>query len=336
MKRLLILSTLFFILSIPFTIQVTLAEGLPKTLGGLAFSDPEKIVSKSEAWLKRPIRYKKESIGSDVAMMLDQHSYPALLPFIQDYAKAKKLKISAGEGTCGPSEGMLNRKQVDIGGFCCPPSRSDRLPGLTYHTLGISPLAIFVHPNNPIDTLTSEQVRAIFRGALTRWSQLIPNNKKSFKDILIQPIIRLHCKTRPGHWRLILDNEDSFGPRINEVGTIPDMVSNVAGYQGAIGYEEIWMTINHYKNKGKVKILKIDGQDPFDLETLKSGNYPFYRVHTITTWNSDTTSNPKAQELVQHLLKKAGSIDPKFYIVPAYDLPRNLWKFKGNDLIGAP
>ncbi len=57
---------------------------------------------------------------------------------------------------------------------------------------------------------------------------------------------------RAGHWRLLLDNEDLFGPRLHKVEAMPDMISRVARNPAAIGYETQWVTA-YYRQKGNAK-----------------------------------------------------------------------------------
>ncbi len=46
------------------------------------------------------------------------------------------------------------------------PGATDRLPGVRFHTLGIAAIAFLVHPQNPIDNISTEQVRRIFKGEI--------------------------------------------------------------------------------------------------------------------------------------------------------------------------
>ena len=94
-------------------------------------------------------------------------------------------------GPCGISRGLLFRKTVDIGGFCCPPGRTDRLPGLRFHTLAIAAIALFVHPDNTIEDLTLSQARDLYRGEITDWSRLVDYDAK-------QPASRERMEVRGG------------------------------------------------------------------------------------------------------------------------------------------
>lgn len=307
----------------------------PQRLKGPPFSDPSVTQPMPETWVAQPVKYTNETGDADLVLSLDQHLYDALLPMIQKYAKEHRLKIVVNEGTCGITSGELVKKTADLGGFCCPPDKTDRLPGLKFHTLGIDAKALLVHSDNPIDNITLTQAQQIFMGEIHRWSELTSSKGKKGFDMPVQVVGRLHCKLRPGHWRLLLDNEDLFAPGMREVGAIPDMISQVAANPGAIGYEVLWNTLR-YKDKGKVKALSIDGYSPAKPEHLISLNYPLYRVYNLTTWEGKGVENPHAQKLVDFLLQHTKDLPAEHNIIPASLLRKAGWKFRDNELIGEP
>jgi hypothetical protein len=287
-------------------------------------------------WEKQPVNHDVSISNIDIAVNLDQQMYRILAPITEEFAKERGLKIAIIDSTCGNSSGMLRRKMVDIGGFCCAPGRTDRLPGLRFHTSGIAPVALFVHPDNPIDNITLEQARKIFMGEISRWSELKTPDGRPGPDAMIKPIGRLHCKTRPGHWRLLLDNEDLFSPRMFEVGNIPDMVLQVASAPHAIGHETAWLATEYYKNKGRVKTLKIDGHAPEDLDALLTGKYPIYKTFNLTTWEGKEVENANARELVAYIIKQCEGLDSSYGIIPSSRLKKAGWKFKDMELVVEP
>lgn len=304
---------------------------------GPSFSDPAHIEILPEAWLKQPIKYKDAPEDSDLAIVLDQHLYPALLPIIQKFANQKQLKIAVQEGTCGISAGSLIDKKVDIGGFCCPAGETDRLPGLRFHTLGIASLALITHPTNPTDDVTLKQSREIFWGGIASWDQLAGDKNKNQQLPAIgpiHPIARLHCKKRPGHWRLILADEDHFSPVIQEVGTISDMIQRVSEGSNAVGFETLWMTRLHHVRP--VKTLKIDGYSPEDSQAVVDRHYPFYRSYNITSWASSETRKPLAGELVEYIKNNFDSVEPKYGFISSNRLRESGWQFYKDELIGEP
>jgi len=302
---------------------------------GPAFSNPDHTEVLPESWYKQPVKYRNVPANSDLVVTLDQHLYPALLPLIKDFASKQQIHIAVQEGTCGISAGALLDKKVDIGGFCCPAGEADRLPGLKFHTLGIASLALITHPSNPVDSLTANEARLAFAGSMANWQQAEASNNDALSKIgQIHPVARLHCKNRPGHWRLILANEDHFSTITNEVSTIPDMIRQIAEQPGTIGFETLWMTRLH--NKYPVKLLNIDGNSAKDEQALLDGRYPFYRNYNITTWTNNETRKPLANELVHYLQSHFESVDQKYGFVSSKKLRKAGWKFKDGELIAAP
>ncbi len=329
-----VVSVLTFILSL--VVVDAYPEKDPRTdLAGPSFADPLYIQEMPEEWKKQPIKYNYQDADADVVITLDGQMFDAWERIIEKYAAENNLKIITNRGTCGVSAGGLSRKSIDIGVFCCPPHTTDRFPGLKFHTLGISAIAFFVHPDNPVDNITVKQAREIFQGKTYRWADVMPEGKDRKTSLLIQPVGRLHCKLRPGHWRLLLDNEDLFSPGLLEIGAIPDMIAQVAINRRAIGYEIPWMT-DYYDNTGRVKILRINGYSPSELPHVLSTDYPFYRVYSFTTWETDNVKNPDAQKLVDHLMQQSEHLDSKYSFIPPSHLRQAGWKFRENELVGEP
>lgn len=317
---------------------VAYAHEAGSDLQGEAFSDPVYRVPMPRDWVKKPITYDlwAEKEDADIAVSLEQDVYQTILPLIQKYAKETGLHIAVKEGTCGIAAGMLAKKTVDIGGFCCPAGKEDRLPGLKYHTLGIVSKSFFVHPGNPVDSLTADQLTDIYRGKIFRWSEVKTPAGSPGPELMIRAIARLHCQLRPGHWRLMLGEDNKFSPRMSAVGSIPDMITQVGAHRNAIGWEVLSM-VERYKNLGSVKPIKINGISPNDSEALVRHRYPYYRVYNITTWEGRGLENPKAQKLVEYLIREVENIDPaRFGFASPARLRKADWKFSGDELIGEP
>ncbi|MBF0589117.1 MAG: substrate-binding domain-containing protein [Magnetococcales bacterium] len=300
------------------------------------------IQNRDAAWMARPVDYRTWGQDSDLVVTLNQWQHNALSPAIKQFAKLRNYRVTIRNGRCGNSKRLLQDKAVDMGGFCCPPSFGDRLPGLTFHTIGIIPLAILLHESNPHDNLTLKQVRAIFQGKINDWSKLSGSNLQSAKPLPIRILARLHCKLRPGHWRLLLDNTDQFGANAHMVGTVPDMIlKGVAGFTGSIGFETL-STLKYYQQKHKnlpVKAARIDGLAPSDLKHLLSGAYPLYEVSNLAIWEPPHVANGKAMELIHHLANLTEHHPQRVnsrQVIPASDLRRAGWRFFGPELVGAP
>ncbi|WP_420265029.1 substrate-binding domain-containing protein [Candidatus Magnetominusculus dajiuhuensis] len=302
---------------------------------GQPFSDPAKVYSMSPEWMKQSIKYESWAEGADLALALDQQIYPAVLPLVREFEKKNGLKIAVEEGTCGIAAGAAAKKTVDISAMCCPPGEADRLPGLRYHTMGIAALAIIVNKENPVSNLSLADVRMIYRGKIHKWSELKTPSGAPGPDTDIRPVVRLHCKTRPGHWCLILGKEDLFSPKAMEVGSIPNMLSQIAALKGAIGYETLWMA-NTYGAKDKFKFLTIDSISPQDDAAVASGKYTTYRTMNFTSWDDPKLAKPTAKKLIEYILSNLDRVDKGFAIIPAPILRKAGWKFTGDEVTGEP
>lgn len=298
---------------------------------GTAFTDPAKHLKMPAGWEQKPVKYGKKIKSADLVIAFGQQTYPALHKLVKQYANDNNMKIVIQSGTCGVSAGKLLRKSLDSGTFCCPPGAKDRLPGLEFHTIAISSLSLFVNEKNPITGVTTQQARKIFQGKIRNWNEL--DGAKSFSNT-IRPHARLHCKKRPGHWTLLLKSQEKFSPILKEIGVIPDLVAKVGQVVESVSIETPFM-INEYMKK-PVKMLKIDGHDPTDIDYVASGKYPFYRTYSMTTWEKGGKQKQLTTKLIKFLRMHIEKNYQKYAMVPVSKLKRAGWKFKGDELVAEP
>ncbi len=294
------------------------------------FSDPAIFTKVPDGWEAKPIKHIDKYPNADLVVSLGQQSYPLFYDLIPEYARENNLNIVIEQGTCGITSGRLLKKKVDVGAFCCPAGKNDRLPGLKFYSLGISPIALIVNTENPLSNVSSKQAKEIFEGEISRWSEVGSSNNQ-----LIKPIGRLHCKTRPGHWRSMLKSGDDFSPRLFEVGVIPDMISQVSRSASSIGWETPLMVELHQK-KGKVKVLKIDGHLPFETDYVLTGKYPLYRSYTLTAWDAENKTNRESVKLIRYLQQHIEKVHKEISFIPVSRLRKAGWKFMGDEIVGEP
>ena len=303
----------------------------------MAFTDPNQRAKVDASFLSQKIKYGAKVGDVDLVVTLGQQTYPALHEMVAKIAKDKGIKVDIQRGSCGSTAKKLLKKSVDIGTYCCPPGKSDRLPGLEFHTIGIAPLLLVTNTANPVEDVSSDDALKIFQGEYVYWSE-VPGTESLSSQLTgktIQPVARMHCKKRPGHWRGLIKGPDSFSPKVQEVGVIPDMIKHVAENKTAIGFETSYMLKVH-KEKGELKILNIDGYDPENLDHLLHGKYPLYRTYNLTTWSNAENKNELALQLVKELTEYIEKHGNKINFISSSELRLADWKFKNDELIGQP
>lgn len=320
------------LLAISMGLQVH-AHADDSPLRGKAFLDNrDKHVSMPAEWVAKDIVHEKALQDADLVITLNQDTYPALKDEVSRYARANGLKIAMHSGTCGTSAGKLMNKSINSGAFCCPPGDTDRLPGLEYHTIAITAVAVIVNGQNPLDNISLKEARDIFQGKLRHWGDL--NSLNSLKEP-IATTARLHCKTRPGHWTLLLAKQEHFSPTLKEIGVIPDLVAKVARERNAVSIETPFM-VKEFSKPGEVKLLRIDGRSPTDFAYVASGRYPFYRTFNMTTWSQDSGKREQTLKLIHHLREHIEKNYQQYNLVPVSMLKAAGWKFAGDELVGEP
>jgi phosphate transport system substrate-binding protein len=167
---------------------------------------------------------------------------------------------SAGEGTV--DIGMASREVKE--------SELDEFPGLAIHTIARDGIAIVVHPGVGVDELTVEQVRDIFSGAITNWSEV------GGPDKAIVVVSREEGSgTRGAFEEMVMDEEVIVDTAILQPsnGAVKTTVSTTEDSIGFLSFGYL---------DDSVKALDIGGVEA-TVENAKSGTYPIVRPLNMLT-----------------------------------------------------
>lgn len=188
------------------------------------------------------------------------------------FGENSMLGVGCNAGIKAAKQGTKSRET--FGFVCCPLSEEEiEKEQLIVYPLAKEPILILAHKDNPIDDLSAEQVRAIFRGDLVNWSQV------GGPDKAIVVVARLHCKKRPGHWKTILPDHEAFRQERLNVKSAAAMVQRISDFSGAIGHMgSTW----EFSPEDKIKIVTVNGVKP-TAENLANGRYLFYRQLSAIT-----------------------------------------------------
>jgi phosphate transport system substrate-binding protein len=166
--------------------------------------------------------------------------------------------------------------------------------------IGREAFVFFVEADNPVDNLTSEQLRAIYHGDITNWKEVGGKNqairafqrpKNSGSQTMMEYFMGDTTMKEPDTYEIV----DAMTGVIEEV-------AQYANEAGAIGYSFRYFLegLNQEKN---VKILSVDGVYP-TMENIESGAYPQTGNVCLITRKDET--NPYVQKMKEFILSEDG------------------------------
>ena len=162
--------------------------------------------------------------------------------------------------------------------------------------IGLDALVFITNTDNPVDSLTIDQIRGIFSGEITNWSEV---------GGLDAPIVAFQRPELSGSQTLMLDlcmGDVPMAPvdKIVVSNTMEDVINDIAAYDNssnAIGYSVYYYAKNMYTFPN-LKFITVDGVAPSN-ETINSGEYPF--INPFYAILPRQNVNPRAAAIVEWL-----------------------------------
>ena len=128
------------------------------------------------------------------------------------------------------------------------------------------------HVNNPVDSLTIEQVQKIYTGEITNWKEVGGNDKK-----IVAYQRERHSGSQTGMEQMVMKGIEMINPKsakiVEGMGQLIDVVAEYENKSYSLGYTYLYYIQNLYKNP-TIKVLSIEGVEPSD-ENIRSYSYPF-------------------------------------------------------------
>ena len=172
---------------------------------------------------------------------------------------------------------------------------------LIYTPIGREAFVFFVHPDNPIDGLTLDEIRSIYAGKTTQWDEL---GIKGLGRILAYQqeegngsqtaLKRFVMKDTP---LMPVDKETHVGG----MGGMIEVVSTYKNHRNAIGFSFRFYSTALMKNFD-VKLLSVNGVSP-TIENIENGSYPLASYFYAVT-RSDANENTRV--LVNWIISPQG------------------------------
>ena len=193
----------------------------------------------------------------------------------------------SGSGITAVSEG-----RCDIGLSSRALKDDEKASGLKETILAYDGIAIIVNPQSKVEDLTVEQIKKIYTGEITNWSEV---GGADGEIVLIGR--EAGSGTRDG-FESITDTKDKCKYR-QELTSTGDVITTVANNPNAIGYASLASV------KDTVKALKVGGVTPTE-DTVKDGTYLIQRPFVFVT-KTDTKLSDTAQKFFDYAMSSAAA-----------------------------
>ena len=184
--------------------------------------------------------------------------------------------------------------------------------------LGRDALIFVVNENNPVEGLTTDQIRAIYAGEITNWkevggedAEIVPfqRNEGAGSQALMKKLVMGDTP--------LMEAPAEYYP--GEMGALMTAVKSYDNSANAIGYSVYYYAHDMEMAQG-LKLLKVDGVEP-NRDTIRSGAYPHLNAIYCVIAHSAPADSPTRilydwlmTEDGQRLLEAEGyvtNLDPK-------------------------
>ena len=187
----------------------------------------------------------------------------------------------------GATKGIrrVHNREVDIGGSC-----RNKIAGVAEERgVRMSPVAwdalvVMVHPDNPVNNITLQQLKRVYEGKISNWKEL------GGEDAPIELLVRSSRISGVGKTlrELVWANPEQAFSGSQEFPSSGPLEKSVESNPNALGVSGISSA-----RKRQVKLLTLEGKTP-SYENIKNGDYLLYRPLYITYL---PRNNPRIREI---------------------------------------
>ncbi|MFC4404786.1 PstS family phosphate ABC transporter substrate-binding protein [Gracilibacillus xinjiangensis] len=243
--------------------------------------------------------------------------YPVYASFAQAVYPKKTYSIEESEVRSSQTSGAfmkLINDVVDIAVIAEPSKEQYQMAKELDKELKLTPIGkeafvFFVNQRNPIDSLTIEEIQAIYTGAITNWKEVGGN------DAEIRAFQRPEGSGSQSALVRFMDGATIMDPPADEIisgmGGIIRETSNYQNHRNAIGYSFRYFSQEMVEDR-RIKYIAVNGIAP-TKENIQNGSYPIVADFFAITAGS---SNPNIPPFIEWMQSEQGQqiVDRSGYV----------------------
>lgn len=158
----------------------------------------------------------------------------------------------------------------------------------------------FVNKDNPVDSLTTDQIEGIYSGEITNWKQVGGNDEE------IVPFQRpKNSGSQTAMEELVMKDKKLMEPKTENVQqSMSDIIDAIANYdngKASIGYSYYFYATDMYVGES-TKLLKINGVEPNKI-TIADHSYPYTTAYYAVSAKGKSL---EANEFKKNILSARG------------------------------
>ncbi len=196
---------------------------------------------------------------------------PIAKAFATHFTRSTGVQVTVSESGSGNGAKSLINKTCDIATMSRPMKDKElaaaRSKGVNpvEHIVALDGLCIVVHPSNRVNALTKAQIRGIYMGKYTNWSEVGGPNA---------PIVMIQRESNSGtadsFKELVMGKDNPISKRAETQSSNGAIKSRVASTPAAISYIGLGFV------DASVKAVLVDGIEA-DVKTVRNNTYPIHR-----------------------------------------------------------
>lgn len=171
---------------------------------------------------------------------------------------------------------------------------------LEHYAFAKDAFIFIVNKDNPVDTLTPEQIKKIYSGEITNWKEVGGNDAE---------IIAYQRNEDSGSQNLMkkfMGNTPLMQPKFETINAMGEMIDVLAEYDNNIN--SIGYTVNYYMSEmhfsDNVKVIKLDGIEANE-DNIRSNIYPQVLEYALVFDKSEPANSP-IRAIVEFLKTEKG------------------------------
>jgi phosphate transport system substrate-binding protein len=228
-----------------------------------------------------------------------------------------KVRVEDG----GASRGIQDvcRGDADFGGTCrhCCVELDER--GVKLIPIAWDCLVVIVHPDNPVENLSRDQLKALFTGQVRNWREV------GGRDAPVEVFCRKGKRSGVGYSArlLVFDNIDQEFQATRTFDSTRPLEDAVEKSPNAVAFTGV--NSGQIRAPHRLKMLKVDGREPTRANVIR-GDYGLYRPLYLTI---PERPHPVVREFLAFLYSREGQAIIRGTRTITLDEGKHLWeKFK--------